>query len=298
MYINKNMAASEISKELGISQTHTRRLLKKFNIVKDEKLAAEMRIRIANEKYARRTEEQRQHKVEACKKIWYNMTEEQRKERLIIFSKINSNRSTEHQAKLIASFKRSRANETLEQKAERIKKVSDGTKKAMANMSEEKKQMITNKREEAMRKNGTFHSSTPEFIIKLLLQSKFTKVNCQFKSKEYPFRCDFYIPEIDTWIEYQGNPGHGKEPFDSNNPEHIEILNKWKERAKIKEKELQRKSKYSQFIYIWTNLDVKKRKTAKEHNVNLLEFFKMSQFLEWYKTQNGTLLLEYKSSIN
>ena len=30
MYINKNMSASEISKELGISQTHMRRLLKKF----------------------------------------------------------------------------------------------------------------------------------------------------------------------------------------------------------------------------------------------------------------------------
>ena len=297
LYINKNMAASEISKILGISPTHIQRLLKKFNIIKTPEQFKEMQIRISNEIYARRTEEQRQHKVEACKKIWHNMTEEQRKERLIIFSKINSNRSAEHRAKLKASFKRYIANETPEQKAERIRKVSEGTKKAIANMSEEKKRKIVNNREEALKRNGTFRSSMPEFIVGLLLKNKFTEVNYQYKSKEYPYKCDFYIPEINTWIEYQGNPGHGKEPFDETNSEHIKLVNEWKERADKKEKELQRKSKYSQFIYIWTNLDVKKRKTAKENNLNLLEFFNMNQFLDWYRTQNGTLLLEYKSSI-
>ena len=297
LYIIKNLSAAEIARLIGLSQTHTMRLLKRFGFEKTPEQFKEMQIRVTNERYARRTEEERLHKSKACKKIWDNMTKEQKQERLKVFNKINKNRTSEHQAKLIASFKRSRANETPEQKAERIRKVSEGTKRAIANMSEEKKREMVNKREEALKRNGTFRSSMPEFITGLLLKNKFTEVNCQYRSKEYPYKCDFYIPEINTWIEYQGNPGHGKEPFDETNSEHIKIVSKWKELANKREKELQRKSKYSQFIYIWTNLDVRKRKIAKEYNINLLEFFNMTQFLEWYKTQNGTLLLEYKSSI-
>ena len=294
LYIVKNLSAAELARLIGLSQTHMMRLLKRFGFEKTSEQFKEMQIHVVNERYAKRTEEERLHKVEACKKIWDNMTKEQKQERLKIFSKINKNRTLEHQAKLVASFKRSRANETPEQKAERIRKVSEGTKKAIANMSEEKKRIMTNRREEALRKNGTFRSSMPEFIVGLLLKNKFTKVNYQYKSNLYPYKCDFYIPELDLYIEYQGNPGHGNEPFNETNQEHIKIVNKWKELAKIKENKLQRKSKYSQFVYIWTNLDVKKRKIAKENNLNLLEFFNMNQFLEWYKTQSGTLLLEYK----
>jgi len=273
------------------------RLLKRFGFEKTPEQFKEMQIRVTNERYGRRTEEQRQHKVEALKNWWANKTPEQKEKDMRGFMRVNYNRTSEHQAKLVASFKRSRANETPEHKAERIRKVSEGTKKAMASMPEEKKREIVNKREEALKRNGTFRSSMPEFIAGLLLKNKFTEINCQYKSKEYPYKCDFYIPEINTWIEYQGNPGHGKEPFDKTNSEHIKIVSKWKELANKREKELQRKSKYSQFIYVWTDLDVKKRKIAKENNLNYLEFFNMDQFLKWYKTQSGTLLLEYKSSI-
>lgn len=296
-YIDKNMAASEIGRLLGISETHMRRLLTKFNIVKTPEQFKEMQIRVVNERYAKRTEEEQLHKSRALKNWWANKTPEQKEKDMQGFIRANSNRSAEHRAKLGASFKKYIANETSEQKAERIRKVSEGTKKAIANMSEEEKRKIVNKREEALIRNGTFRSSMPEFIVGLLLKNKFTEVNCQYKSKKYPYKCDFYIPEINTWIEYQGNPGHGKEPFDETNFEHIKIVNEWKKRADKKEKEFQRKSKYSQFIYIWTNLDVKKRKIAKENNLNLLEFFSFEEFLNWYKTQNGTLLLTYKSSI-
>ena len=102
---------------------------------------------------------------------------------------------------------------------------------------------------------------------------------------------------MDLYIEYQGYQGHGDEPFDPNNQKHIEILNEWKECAKIRESKLKKRSQYSDYIKTWTIGDPLKRKVAKENNLNWLEFFNMNQFLDWYRTQNGTLLLDYKSSI-
>lgn len=32
----------------------------------------------------------------------------------------------------------------------------------------------------------------------------FPEVKRQYKSKEYPFFCDFYIPSLDLYIEYNG----------------------------------------------------------------------------------------------
>ena len=49
--------------------------------------------------------------------------------------------------------------------------------------------------------------------------------------------------------------------------------------------------------YIRSGFRQVSKKIAKENNLNYLEFFNMDQFLKWYKTQSGTLLLEYKSSI-
>jgi ribosome biogenesis GTPase A len=118
------MAASEVGRLLGISETHTRRLLTKFNLIKTPEQFKEMQKRVSNETYAKRTEEQRLHKIEACRKIWDNMTEEQRKERLKIFSKVNSNRTPEHQAKLVASFKKHLSNETEEQRKQALAQLS------------------------------------------------------------------------------------------------------------------------------------------------------------------------------
>lgn len=351
LYINKNMAASEISKILGISPTHIQRLLKKFNIIKTPEQFKEMQIRINNEIYARRTEEQRQHKVEALKTWWANKTPEQKEKDMQGFYRANKNRTPEHQAKLVASFKKYMANETDEEKAERIRKVSEGTKKAMTNMSEEKVFEMIKKRNKALaertpeqkkatiekckrtwingskekliqtnlkrygvkwvsqteefknkawaskKANGTANTSKPENKIAFLLSMKYKNTLRNYKSDLYPFHCDFYIPELDLYIEYQGHPGHGKEPFNSNNQKHIEILNEWKERAKIRESKLKKRSQYSDYIKIWTIRDPLKRKVAKRNNLNWIEFFNMEQFFAWYKTQKGLPLLEYKSSI-
>jgi hypothetical protein len=132
--------------------------------------------------------------------------------------------------------------------------------------------------------NGNIISSKPEKHVYDLLCLKFIEVFRQYRSEKYPFACDFYIPEKDLYIEYQGTADHGKEPYDSTNEEHLELLKFWKEKANEKELQNKKRSRYSSFIETWTSRDPLKRQTAKENNLNWLEFFNMNQFIEWYDT--------------
>lgn len=56
------------------------------------------------------------------------------------------------------------------------------------------------------KQNGTFRKSKDEDECYQLLCDKFGTDNIirQYKSELYPFRCDFYIKTIDTYIEYNG----------------------------------------------------------------------------------------------
>lgn len=85
----------------------------------------------------------------------------------------------------------------------------------------------------------------------------------QYRSDKYPFLCDFYIPFYDLYIEIQGTWTHGKHPYCGNNDD-LKIVEKWK-------------NKHSKFydnaLYVWCDLDVKKRKVANENNINYLEIF-------------------------
>ena len=72
---------------------------------------------------------------------------------------------------------------------------------------------LKNKRINTMIKNKTIGKSKIEDKVYNLLFSKFNEVKRQYKSDVYPFACDFYIPEIDLYIEYQGMWTHGKEPY-------------------------------------------------------------------------------------
>lgn len=100
----------------------------------------------------------------------------------------------------------------------------------------------------------------------------------QYRSDVYPFDCDFYIPELDLYIEYQGYWTHGKKlgPFDENNLKHQKLLNKWKEKAKIKKS-------FINAINVWTKSDPLKREVAKQNNLNWIEFFTIDKFIGWYR---------------
>ena len=82
-----------------------------------------------------------------------------------------------------------------------------------------------------------------------------------FDKNRYPYKCDFYIPSEDLFIEVHANWTHGGRPYKQNDPECQKQLELWKEKAKT--------SKYYQnAIYTWTVLDVKKVETANKNNLN------------------------------
>ena len=140
------------------------------------------------------------------------------------------------------------------------------------------KSLITKK------KNKTYTSSKAENIIYNKLYHYFNKIICQYKSDLYTFACDFYIPEIDTYIEYNGYYTHGKHPYNPNNDEDK------KELSNLIKLNNEHKKPNNNLYYIkiktWTESDVYKRTIAKNNNLNYIELFSIidiDNFLSKYE---------------
>ena len=129
-------------------------------------------------------------------------------------------------------------------------------------------------------KNNTLVNSKLESMAYNLLKKYFSDIKCQWKDDEkYPYNCDFYIPEIDTWIEIQGFVTHGPEQFNENNIEHLEKVSILKQKNMAHK--TPNKNLYFAIIKCWTELDVEKRNTAKRNNLNYKEFWNIEQLKEW-----------------
>ena len=112
--------------------------------------------------------------------------------------------------------------------------------------------------------NNTFNSSSIEKELKQWLNKNNISYKYQYKSKEYPFVCDFYFPDKDLYLEIPGMWVHGDHPFDPKNPIDLDILNKWKSKNT---------RFYNAAIETWTKRDVEKREWAKNHQLNWKEVF-------------------------
>ena len=118
---------------------------------------------------------------------------------------------------------------------------------------------------ETKRKNHTFNTSKIENKLYKEIKLIFPSVIAQYnKDDRYPWNCDFYIPELDMFIEFQGSWTHGKHPFDYNSEEDQKILKKWK---------IKNTKYYNNAIQTWIDRDQKKRETAKKNNLNYVELF-------------------------
>lgn len=132
------------------------------------------------------------------------------------------------------------------------------------------------KRIETGRINDTLGKSKEEIYILELLKTKFSDVIFQYKiDPRYPFNCDFYIPSLDLFIEYQGTWTHGGHPFNQNDINDINIVNNWKSKDPIKH------SWYSGAIQNWTVTDPYKRSIAKKNNINFIEFWSIDEVRDW-----------------
>ena len=122
------------------------------------------------------------------------------------------------------------------------------------------------RRYNTMKRNHTFNSSSTEEELFLYIKSRFPTVVRQYKDKNrYPYFCDFYIPELDYFIEFQGYYTHGKHPFDPNSNEDLQLIEYYKKKY----------GEDCQPITIWSIKDVEKRDCAKRNNLNFKEVWSL-----------------------
>lgn len=133
--------------------------------------------------------------------------------------------------------------------------------------------------------NNSFNDSKPEVEIFNLIRNVYPDVKRHFSSKSYPFSCDFYIPSTDTYVEYNGTWTHGKHPFNRNNPDDVRLYEAWRDK---------RSKYYDNAIYVWTNLDVRKRECAKQNNLKFVELWNVDDVIQWLNIDRfSTLIYPY-----
>lgn len=142
----------------------------------------------------------------------------------------------------------------------------------LKNSEENKKKQYNTKK-----KNNTFNTSKIEQELEIELRKIFPKLKTQYKSKNYPFHCDYYIPELDLYIEYNGTWTHGFHFFDKDNQEDLDKLEKWKNKNS---------KYYNSAIKTWTQRDILKLETAIKNHLNYVVWFNQEQAYEWVKLYN------------
>ena len=124
-----------------------------------------------------------------------------------------------------------------------------------------------------MSKNNTFNTSKEEDEVYEFL-SQYIDVTRQFNgSSKYPFCCDFYIEDLDMFIECNFHWTHGGHPFDPSSIKDQVKLERWKAKQT---------KYYNNAIKTWTKRDVEKRNKAKEENLNYKEFWSLKELKEFF----------------
>lgn len=129
---------------------------------------------------------------------------------------------------------------------------------------------IETKKNNTHKENNSFNVSRKEDMCYEILKEKFPDIIRQYRSKEYPFNCDFYIPSKDLYIEFQGSWVHGKHPFDETDEDDVKKLELWKART-------EKSRYYKNAIHTWTIRDIRKRNMAKENHLNYIELWNLDE---------------------
>lgn len=114
------------------------------------------------------------------------------------------------------------------------------------------------------KRNNSFHTSKPEEQCYHMLHFIYPHLVRQYRSEKYPFACDFYDPDSDTYFEFNGSWTHGGHWFDANNEEDQKKLKKWRDGG----------TKYYDIaIRTWTERDLKKRQCTIDNDLRYMVFW-------------------------
>lgn len=271
LYIDVNMSKEDIVKFIGLSQKSFEVFLHNSDIRKSKKLSCKNAERTCLEKYGVKhfseTSQFNQKVNETCLKLygekWYQKTKEAKERNKRTCLEKYGVVSTA----LVPEIRERQKATCLQRYGTEHFKQSQAAKEMINEITE--KQFLTR------RKNKTFNTSSQEQKIYQMLCSKFIDVKTQYKSMLYPYHCDFYIPSIDTYIEYQGHWSHGGEPY----------LGSDEQKERVKLWEMKGTKQYIGAVKVWTLKDTEKRNTAKNNGLKWLEFFNMEDFYSWFNSQ-------------
>ena len=128
-----------------------------------------------------------------------------------------------------------------------------------------------------MRKNGNRSS------LETMLEQFFIDNNIKYKQEydldsRYPFHCDFYLPDTDTFIEINGYWHHGDHYFDNSNKDDIKTLELWKQKAK------EGHEQYKSAIQVWTIKDPQKCNIAIKNKLNYVVLWTYNDIIDFINT--------------
>ncbi len=124
-------------------------------------------------------------------------------------------------------------------------------------------------------------TSQEETEVYYFLKKYYPHIIHFYTSEVYPFNCDFYIPEKDLYIEYEGSQYHHRHAFNPKNEE--DIAEKKHLEEKIEElikKEPNTQNQYQNMLKTWTVNDPKKRMIVKRNHLNFFEIWNMKNLDE------------------
>lgn len=126
----------------------------------------------------------------------------------------------------------------------------------------------------SMKENNSFQFSAGEELLYSKLVDVFgvDGVKREYFSDEYPYKCDFYIEPIDTYIEYNGFWHHGGHWFDKDNLDDTMVLAEWKRKAV-------NSPNYKKAVYTWSIRDLEKRTCAINNNIKYIVLWNIKDIL-------------------
>lgn len=118
----------------------------------------------------------------------------------------------------------------------------------------------------AKRANNSFNTSAPEEELYGLLVGYFGKdqVLRQHNDPSYNYRCDFYIPSRDLFIELNGTWTHGGHWFDQDDHRDRQVVERWRAKSA---------AYYKTAILQWCQRDTARRNAAGAARLNYVTFW-------------------------
>ena len=132
---------------------------------------------------------------------------------------------------------------------------------------------IRKKSFETLKENSKMQKSYQEDEVYEYIASLGYEVERHHMTDEFPFNADMYLPKYRLYIEYQGSQFHNRYSF-FGTKEDFEIIKTYYEKSnKIKEEKNVDITQYDNMIYVWSDLDVRKRSYAQDNKVRYLEIY-------------------------